>query len=293
MTIDLSERLELARHLAHEARKLILKHYSPAGVRFETKADGSPVTIADRAAEEFMRREIAKRCPQDAILGEEMGETPGAGGESGTGENIRWVLDPIDGTRAFTHGIPLFGCMVALEASSRGAGFQPAARTAIAGVVDFPALDESCYAHLGKGCWHVIGSNEPRRARVSSVSTLADAVVTMSTPRTPYQSIAIPDGAPDRDRAMHAAAQRLLGAARDVRGWGDCHAHVMVATGRMDAMINGKVGRWDVAPLEPILIEAGGRISDWRGKPAGEGGLGAVSTNGHVHDELMRLLTPQ
>jgi histidinol phosphatase-like enzyme (inositol monophosphatase family) len=293
MTIDLSERLELARHLAHEARKIILKHYSPAGVRFETKADGSPVTIADRSAEEFMRREIAKHCPQDAILGEEMGETPGAGG-SGSGE-VRWVLDPIDGTRAFTHGIPLFGCMVALECRlppGPDGGDKGGARTAIAGVVDFPALDESCYAHLGKGCWHVIGSGEPRRARVSSVAKLADAVVTMSTPRTPYQSIAIAEGAPDRDRALHAAAQKLLGAARDVRGWGDCHAHVMVATGRMDAMINGKVGRWDVAPLEPILIEAGGRISDWRGKPAGEGGLGAVSTNGLVHDELIRLLTP-
>ncbi len=282
MTIDLSERLELARHLAHEARRIILSHYSPAGVRFETKSDGSPVTIADRAAEEFIRRELAKRCPQDAVLGEEFGDTPGSVGGGG----VRWVLDPIDGTRAFTHGIPLFGCMIALEHVG----------TAIAGVVDFPALDESCYAHLGKGCWHVIGSGAARRARVSGVKSLGEAVVTMSTPRTPFQVLAPARPASaetDAQRlSLHAGVTRLLGAAKDVRGWGDCHAHVMVATGRMDAMINGKVGRWDVAPLEPILIEAGGRISDWRGNPAGAGALGAVSTNGLVHDELIGLLTP-
>jgi len=294
MTIDLSEQLELARHLARQARTIILKHYSPAGVRFETKSDGSPVTIADRSAEEFIRRELAKRCPKDAVLGEEYGDTPGAGGSGAEDGGVRWVLDPIDGTRAFTHGIPLFGCMIALE--HRG--------TAIAGVVDFPALDESCYAHLGRGCWHVIGSQEPRRARVSGVKRLGEAVVTMSTPRTPFQVLAPTkrggaggaSGATaetDADRlVLHAGVTRLLSAARDVRGWGDCHAHVMVATGRMDAMINGKVGRWDVAPLEPILIEAGGRISDWRGDPAGEGGLGAVSTNGLVHDELIALLRP-
>lgn len=277
-TPDLIAQLELARHLASLARPVILKHYSPAGARYEIKGDGSPVTIADRSAEELIRKELARRCPSDSILGEEFGEHRGT-------SDVRWVLDPVDGTRAFTHGVPLFGSMIAVEVRDAS---EPGGWHAIVGVVDFPALDETCHAHLGRGAVHEI-KGEPRPARVSQVGTLADAVITMSTPRTPGQVLA-------KNRADLAGAskletmERMLAAARDVRGWGDCHAHMMVATGRLEAMVNGKIARWDVAPLEPIVHEAGGRITDWRGQPAGDGGLGAVTSNTRIHAALVAAL---
>lgn len=157
----------------------------------------------------------------------------------------------------------------------------------IASVVDFPALDEVCWAHLGSGAWHAVGIESGRRAKVSPVDRLAEAVVTMSTPRTPWQVV---------ERRGHGggkggdAAWRVVSAARDVRGWGDCHAHVMVATGRLEAMVNGPVGWWDVSPLEPIVLEAGGLVSDWWGGAAGDGSRGLVSSNGMVHAELVGVL---
>jgi fructose-1,6-bisphosphatase/inositol monophosphatase family enzyme len=129
-----------------------------------------------------------------------------------------------------------------------------------------------------------VGDEPARRAQVSKVQTLKDAVVTMSTPRTPFQ-ITEKDGV-----RQHERVTKLLAAPRDVRGWGDCHAHMMVATGRLEAMINGKIGRWDVAPLEPIVLEAGGTITDWNGDPAADGKLGAVTSNGAIHGELIALL---
>ena len=248
---------------ARRAGDFIMGHYLTA-LEVESKADRSPVTVADRGAERLLRDLLAIEFPSDGILGEEYGEQPGTSAR-------RWILDPIDGTQSFIRGVPLFGVLIGLEAGGES----------VAGVMHFPALDETVVAARGLGChWyppHRPAASPPRRARVSSVERLADGLVTTTAP----------GGFDQIDRS--AAYDRLRRAARLDRGWGDCYGHLLVATGRAEAMVDPMMHVWDNAPLLPILQEAGGTFTDWDGKPTIHSKNG-ISTNGRVLAEVLATL---
>jgi histidinol-phosphatase len=251
----LQDLLDFAVEIAYQAGRSTLAWYQ-TGVEVETKKDLSPVTIADRGAEEMLRARIGRRFPDHAILGEEFGAT------GSPGASCRWILDPVDGTQSFVHGVPLFATLIGVEVDG----------VARAGVVYFPALDEMVFAAQGLGArWN------GRPCRVRPTSSLAAATFC-------YTAI---DGFARNGR--HPALERLLAATRTHRGWGDAYAHALVATGRADLAVEPIMNIWDNAPLLPILAEAGGRFTDWTGASRIDGG-DAVSTNGVLHDAVLSLL---
>ena len=272
--------LELATRIATEAGELTLRHYRRAGtdpVDVESKADGSPVTIADREAERLLRDRIAAAFPDDGILGEEWGEEPGSSGR-------RWILDPIDGTKSFVHGVPLYGVMVALEADGE----------AVVGVLRFPPLDETVAAARGLGCaWNGI------RVRVSDVAALDQALVLTSGDARPRErpAAAAPTSptsptspAPDAGLATRVnGLNEIAGRARIFRTWGDCYGYALVATGRAEAMLDPILNAWDAAAVRPIIEEAGGVFTDWDGTPSHLSGH-AVATNAALADRIRALI---
>jgi histidinol phosphatase-like enzyme (inositol monophosphatase family) len=259
----LDECLDFALQAARRAGEIVMPYYQ-GDVAVQTKDDGSPVTLADRGAEEQLRRMIRERFPGDGVLGEEFGEAPGTSGR-------RWILDPIDGTKAFVRGVPLFGVLIGMEEHGE----------AVLGVVSMPALDEFVYAARGRGCWWLPSGRKPnaapRRASVSSLAPLAEGLLLLNS----YEYFVKGSRADAHDR--------LLRAARQHRGWGDCYGHILVATGRAEACVDPMMHPWDNAPLLPILQEAGGTFTDWHGRATIHGGDG-ISTNGKVFDEIMRVV---
>jgi len=221
----------------------------------EAKADGSPVTIADRNAEQAAREWIEKRFPEDGILGEELGVTrPNA--------PRRWVLDPIDGTKTFIRGVPLWGTLVGLCEGER----------VLAGAAYFPAVGEMLAAAPGEGCWW-----NGARCQVSSRATLAEATVLTTDERFP------------NDAGQREGWLRLAKRAAVSRSWGDCYGYLLVSTGRADVMVDGILSPWDAAALMPIIEEAGGVFTDWKGTRTAFGGS-AVATNQGVAAESRLLL---
>ena len=206
-----------------------------------------------------MRERIAEQFPDDAIVGEEFSPQ---GGSSG----FRWILDPIDGTKSFVHGVPLYGTMIGVEFESRS----------VVGVVYLPGLDELVHAAQGQGTWHQIGTAAPRRAQVSSVSQLADSLF-VTTTSTGFEKLG---------RQTHY--ERLTQAARLSRTWGDCYGYCLVATGRAEVMVDPIMNVWDAAALQPIMEEAGGTFTDWQGNPTIHSGEG-IGTNGHVLDQVLAI----
>jgi histidinol-phosphatase len=223
--------LDFAVETAYLAGRLTLGYFQRE-VRPEFKEDGSPVTIADRQAEELIRQRIAQKYPQHAIVGEEYG-TQGSEGAS-----HRWFIDPIDGTKAFLCGVPLYGVLLALEIEGE----------AQVGVAYFPALDEMVAAASGEGCWW-----NGRRAHVSAVSDLHQAVVSCT------------DVGTFERYGKGEAWERIRRATYYRAGWGDAYGYSLVATGRVDLMLDPVMSVWDSAPLLPILREAGGYFGDWQG----------------------------
>ena len=227
--------------------------YFNTGTPTETKADRTPVTAADREAEAIMRRTIAAAFPSHAILGEEEGETPGTA-------PVRWIIDPLDGTRTFVRGVPLFGTLVGVEV-----GDEP-----VVGVIYMPALDEMVAAARGEGCtWN------GRPCRVSAEACLDQALLVVTDECTA--------------RARSAAYDRLAGRTAMQRTWADCYGYVLVATGRAEIALDPVMNVWDCAALLPVVEEAGGRFTDWRGRRTIRGGE-AVATNGALHDDVLLLL---
>lgn len=249
----LSEYLDFAMEAAWQAGRQTLAHYQ-TGVAVQRKIDRSLVTIADRDAEKLLRDLIGWRYPDHAIVGEEFGD-------DGREADQRWLIDPIDGTNTFVRGVPFYGVLMALEM----------AREPVVGVAYFPALDEMVAAARGLGCrWN------GRRTRVSGVTHLSDACVVYT------------DGRNVRAR-LGEAWPALQDATAMQRSWGDCYGHCLVATGRADVMLDPRMNPWDCAALIPILQEAGGRFTDWSGRVVTDGG-DAVSTNGVLHDDMLRRL---
>lgn len=254
MSDELEELCHFAVKLARGAGDITLKYFRKA-LETTIKTDGSYVTIADREAEAYIRRQIAARFPDDGILGEEEGELHGRSGR-------RWIIDPIDGTFAFVHGVPFYGVLIGLEIEG-----EPRV-----GAINIPALDEIVFAAKGSGCFF---NGEP--ARVSQTERLEDALL-LST-----------DFSACARYGFGKAAELLQARAKTSRTWGDCYGYVLVATGRGDVMLDPVMNLWDCAALLPIMEEAGGTFTDWAGVRTASGG-NSIATNGLLFAEVMRLV---
>ena len=252
--VGLKELLDFGVSAAREAGEITLRYFKK---EFETRLKGKDnfVTQADLEAEEHLRRRIAERFPEDAIVGEEGGETAGSTGR-------RWILDPIDGTYSFVHGVPFYGVLLGVEVEG-----EPAV-----GVINLPALGEMVYAAKGLGCFW---NGEP--ARVSQTEKLEDALLLS----TDFGSCARHGFGAAADALQRRAAQR--------RTWGDCYGYALVATGRADVMLDPVLNVWDCAALLPVLEEAGGTFTDWGGLRSIHTGNG-VATNGALFGEVMRII---
>ena len=254
MSDDRSLLLEAVAEVARLAGKVALGYFK-SGLTVETKTDGSPVTIADRAAEDAARSWIASRFPDDAVEGEERGA-------NAVTSHRRWIIDPIDGTKTFVRGVPLWGSLVAVCEGNE----------VIAGAASFPAVGEELAAAIERGAWW-----NGVRCSVSSVDSMLDATVLTTNP----QFRLTPDFKPSWDR--------LAGAARMARGWGDCYGYLLVATGRAEVMVDGILADWDAAALYPAIVEAGGVFTDRSGRRT-PFGKSAIATNANLATEARRLL---
>jgi histidinol-phosphatase len=239
-----SSRLALALELADLADSLSLPRFRATDLRIETKPDLTPVTDADWSVETALRERIAAERPDDAVLGEEQG---------GTDDPVRWVLDPIDGTKNFSRGLPVWATLIAFERAGEGE----------CGVVSAPALGHRWWGARREGAFR-----DGEQIHVSAVARIADAAVSCSYAR---------------DLTV------LEPAAWHVRALGDFWQHMLVAEGALDAAVDARLEHWDYAALVSIVEEAGGRISAGDGGPP-RAGEQVVTSNGRVHDELLALL---
>ncbi len=257
--VMLDSRLKFAVEIARRAGQHTLRYFQSADLAVDSKADASPVTIADREAEQLLRRDIAAAFPHDGILGEEFGEQPGTSG-------FRWILDPIDGTKSFISGVPLYGTLVGVERDGQS----------LVGVIVIPALDECVYAAAGQPAWYIRGNAPPRETRVSQKRRLAEGLFVTS------------EVASFGKRGRQTTYEQLQAAARVSRTWGDCYGYLLVATGRAEVMVDPIMSVWDAAALQPIMQAAGGSFTDWQGRPTIHAGEG-IATNGLVLDEVLAI----
>lgn len=247
---QLHEELEFALSLADESRRIIREHFG-SDMKVDWKGDNTPVTLADRSVEEALRARMQRHAPGYGIIGEEFGTDSGSSGRA-------WVIDPIDGTKAFIHGVPLFGTLIALLDEGRP----------VLGIIDLPALGERVWATAGQGCFR---NGKP--CRVSDVGRLDEALLldgsTSTMERLGYGDV----------------WSKLRHDARLHRGWGDCYGHFLVATGAAEVMADPVVEIWDIAPMAVILPEAGGRFTSILGVDGIDHRSG-LSTNGRLHDTV-------
>jgi histidinol-phosphatase len=249
------ELLAAACRFAAEAGAVTLEWFRSGDLDLEHKGDGTPVTAADKASEARLRELIGAFAPEDTILGEEEGHSPGSG-------ERRWIIDPIDGTKAFTRGVPLYSTLVAVEDEHGPA----------VGVIELPALGQRVFAGRGLGCF-VVDVHGERQARVSDTSSIGEALLCTS---------GFGSWSANQVRAAHGSDALL-------RTWGDGYGYAMVATGVADAMVDPIVAEWDVAPMSVIIGEAGGRFTALSGEDGATHGSG-LATNGRLHDQVVELL---
>ena len=248
--------MQAAAEVARLAGEVALRHFQKQ-LAIEQKADGTPVTLADREAENKARQWIEARFPNDGILGEEFGTVRERAPR-------RWILDPIDGTKTFVRGVPLWGTLVAVAEGER----------ILAGAARFPAVAEEVVAALGQGCWW-----NGVRCRVSELSSLERATILATDERF--------ESDPQKlDRWRKLALRAALS-----RSWGDCYGYLLVATGRAEVMVDDILSAWDAAAFLPIIQEAGGVLTDWRGNATAFGG-DAIATNAALSTEVRRTLIP-
>ncbi len=240
---------------AYLAGRLTLGYFQ-TGTPVELKADASPVTLADRKAEELIRSRIEKQYPTHAIVGEEYGL------KESQGEAHRWFIDPIDGTKSFIHGVPLYAVLIGLEIEGE----------VQVGAAYFPALDEMLCAAKGLGCWW-----NGKAAHVSSTKSLKDALVTCTSAY----------GFKKYGRLKEW--ERIQQACYFQTGWGDAYGYLLVATGRADLMLDPAMNEWDCGPFPPILAEAGGYFGDWKGNTTIYG-KEAMATNQYILPQVLSLI---
>jgi len=252
--------LRFAHVLADAADDITIRRFRALDLQVETKPDLTPVTDADRAVEEQLRSVLRRARPRDAVHGEELGKI-------GIGPRC-WVVDPIDGTKNFVRGVPVWATLIALMM-----GDEP-----MVGVASAPALARRWWAARGGGAWTGRSLTRATRCQVSGVTQLKDASFSYSS-LSGWED----DGALDG----------FLGLTRSVwrtRAYGDFWSHVLVAEGAVDLAAEPAVSVWDIAAIQVIVEEAGGRFTDLAGAARPDGGS-AVSTNGHLHEEVLRLLS--
>jgi histidinol phosphatase-like enzyme (inositol monophosphatase family) len=253
---SLESLLEFSLSATQEAGKITLEYFQ-TNLKIERKADQSPVTIADRRSEEKIREMIGRFFPNHGIVGEEFGETKGAG-------EYTWYIDPIDGTQAFVRGVPIYGVLLGLAKRNE----------LVVGVAHMPALNETVSAAVGQGCYW-----NGRKASVSQTSQLRDAFFCHAGAEY-FQ-----------ETGRLEVYQKLVSETHRQRTWGDCYGHILVATGRADLCVDPILSPWDAAPMIPILKEAGGSFSDWKGKETifqKEG----ISVNQKLRDHVLRITEP-
>lgn len=259
-TSAIEDRLQFALQVSARAEQLVLSHFLQPDLQVDTKSDSTPVTAADRGAEELLRTEISRRFPDDAVLGEEFGEMTGSSG-------FRWILDPVDGTKSFIYGVPLFGMLIGLQLGSDN----------VAGICRLPAVREVVWARRGGGAWWQIGDGKPRAARVSSAESLRQSLFC-------YTAVEGFDQINRRD-VLTGLSERC----RLSRGWGDCYGHMLVATGRAEIMVDPLLAEWDASALIPIVEEAGGVFMNWSGGASAAGGNG-ISTLPGLRDSVLEVI---
>ena len=247
--------MEASAELARLAGDNAMRFFGTA-LDVESKKDGSPVTEADRSTETLAREWIAQRFPRDGILGEEFGSSrPEA--------ERQWTIDPIDGTKSFVRGVPLWGTLVAVMAGE----------TVLAGAAFFPAMGEMIVAGAGSGCWW-----NSKRCAVSTVAELNAAMVLTSEARFNSRSHEHVDG-----------WRSLIEKTAESRTWGDCYGYLLVATGRAEVMVDPVLSVWDIAPFVCIIQEAGGVLTDFAGRISAFGGS-AIATNAALAQSARAIL---
>lgn len=262
MSLDdasLTDRYALARRIALEAGEITLRFFQQKDLKVDRKADGSPVTQADRQAEALLRERILENFPDDGIFGEEHGQREGT-------SPWRWNLDPIDGTKSFISGVPLYGTLIGVECEGES----------VIGVIHIPPLAETVHAARGRGAWHEL-RGQSTTAQVGSFDCLADGLL-----------LTTEIGSFDQ-RDAGEAWDRLENKAQMTRTWGDCYGYLLVATGRAAAMIDPLVNQWDVSAVMPVIVEAGGRFSDWQGRSSVTSGDAFGAAPG-VFDEVLEVI---
>jgi histidinol-phosphatase len=254
MKSDWRTRYDLALDAARQAGDFALGYYNQ-GIAVEWKPDNSPVTVADKGAEDLIRKEVKKHFPDDGFFGEEYGHEPGTSG-------YRWIIDPIDGTRSFVRHIPLWATLIGLEYKGEQ----------IAGVTYIPAMKQTYRALRGDGAYM-----DDRRIRVSDVSKLSESLFC-------YSSISW-----FRKAGREANFLDLAAKTERQRGYGDFYGFVLVAQGACEIMLEYGVHPYDVAALKAIVEEAGGRMTDWHDVPTIEA-ADVIATNGKLHTETLAIL---
>ncbi|MCB0937151.1 MAG: histidinol-phosphatase [Mycolicibacterium sp.] len=252
--------LEVALELAQRADAITLDRFGALDLRIDTKPDLTPVTDADEAVEADLRAVLARERPDDRVLGEEYG---GAAAFSGR----QWVIDPIDGTKNFVRGVPVWASLIALLEDG----------VPVVGVVSAPALNRRWWAAAGLGAFAAVGGAAPRRLSVSAVAELSSASLSFSSL----------SGWADLGR--RDAFIGLTDAVWRVRGYGDFFSYCLVAEGAVDIAAEPEVKLWDLAPLDILIREAGGAFTGLNGSPGPHGGT-AVATNGLLHDKVLARL---
>lgn len=253
------ELLDEAVRWTREAGELTLGWFNHPELSVDSKVDGSPVTQADKAAERFLRERIESRHPDDGIHGEEEEDRPGTSGRT-------WVIDPIDGTKAFAHGVGTFSNLLYVEDEHGPA----------VGVINLPALGETVWAGRGRGCFL-----DGARCRVSARAEVEGSYLSCT-------------GFHEWTPSMFDA---VTGAGMQLRTWGDAYGYALVASGRVEAMMDPLLAWWDLAALLVIIPEAGGVITSVTGAEASAPSVdhpdykwSALASNGAFHDDLVRLL---
>jgi len=257
-----SAELAFALTLADIADEISLARYRALDLVITTKPDNSPVTDADKAVERAIIDAISSQYPSDGIVGEEFG-TSGSRGS----KDRYWVIDPIDGTKNFLRGVPTWATLIALVENEE----------VVASVVSSPALYRRWYASAGGGAFVTEGASAPRRLSVSKVSQLSDASIAYSD----FQGWG----------ARRTNFEKLLDGAWRTRGLGDFWSHMLVAEGAVDVAIEPSLALWDMAALDLIVREAGGKFSSLDGVD-GPFGPNAISTNGALHGAIVAALNP-
>jgi len=256
----LDDDLALAQRMADVADGLSMSRFLAVDLVVETKPDLTPVSEADRAVERALRDLIASERPGDSVLGEEYGDDGVA--------DRQWILDPIDGTKNYVRGVPVWATLIALLEDGE----------ITVGVVSSPPLGRRWWASRGNGAFvREPGSDAPRQLRVSAVSALADA------------SVSISDQNGWAERGSTNGLRALLEDTWRQRAYGDFWSHMLVAEGAVDIAAEPQLASYDMAALVPIVQEAGGRMTAFSGEPAVWGGC-AVATNGLLHDQVVGLL---